>query len=228
MKFSKRDKNERVEKNDKTEKIDNAEKNEKIEKNERLDKNDKSEKSEKSESKSTDSTATKARRFPRFGIIDAVIIILIIAVAIGLAFKYNIFNTFSKLQDHTDCAVTFSVKDIENDTQFYINNGDIVYFKETGKNFGAIMESSEASSVPLTIAPASKTFVENGSVIHVNYPKETRIDAIGRIKCEGNFSSDGTFLLNGSDYISPGQLLTVCTEKVTLQITVVSIEAIEE
>jgi hypothetical protein len=90
------------------------------------------------------------------------------------------------------------------------------------------MESSDASSIPLTIAPSTQTFIENGSAITVTYPKDTRIDAIGRIKCEGKFSSDGAFLLNGVDYLSAGQTYVICTEKVTLEIMILGTELIEE
>ena len=121
----------------------------------------------------------------------------------------------------------FSLKDIENTTQFYINSGDAVYFKESGKPLGTILESSEASSIPLTITPSSKTFIENGKAITVMYPPDTRIDAVGRIKCEGTFAEDGTFLLNGTEYISPGQTFTICTEKVTLNITVISAKSLD-
>lgn len=174
------------------------------------------------------SNGEKVKRFPRFGILDAVIIILIISVALGLAFRYNVFSAFNKLQNLNECAITFSVKNIEYTTSRFISIGDEVYFKDSGKELGTIMDSSDASSIPLTISPSSETFIENGAAITVNYPKETRIDATGRIKCEGKFSSDGAFLLNGIDYISAGQKYIICTEKVTLEITILSVEPIEE
>ena len=184
-------------------------------------------KKDKKEKITKDPSSEKVRRLPKFGIIDAVIILLIIAIAVSLAFRYNLFSTFVKLQEYKECAITFSVKDIENTTQFYINSGDAVYFKESGTPLGTIMESSEASSIPLTITPSNKTFIENGEVITVMYPPDTRIDAVGRIKCEGTFTDDGTFLLNGTEYISPGQTFTICTEKVTLQITVMSAKSLD-
>ena len=169
----------------------------------------------------------KIRRFPRFGILDLVIILLVVAVIVGLAFRYNLFSTFNKLQNLSECAVTFSVKNIENTTQYYISSGDVVYFKDSGNEFGTIMDSSDASSIPLTITPATETFVKDGETITASYPKDTRIDATGRIKCEGKFSNDGTFLLGGSEYLAAGQTFIVCTEKVTLEITILNTELIE-
>lgn len=190
----------------------------------------KKEKIQKSESSASNNIEKrgKIKRFPKFGILDVAIILLIISIGVGIAFRYNFFNTFNSLQESDTCAVSFSVKNIENTTQYYINSGDTVYFKDSGKMLGTIMESSDASSIPLTIAPSTQTFIENGSAITVTYPKDTRIDATGRIKCLGKFSNDGTFLLNGTDYLSAGQTYIICTEKVTLEIMILGIEPIEE
>lgn len=188
----------------------------------------KKEKIEKTQKVKKAPSAEKVRRFPKFGILDAAIILLIIALIVGFAFKYNFFNTFTALQELDECAISFSVKNIENTTQYYIDSGDEVYFKDNGKKLGTIMESSDASSIPLTVTPSTQTFIENGSAITVTYPKDTRIDANGRIKCEGKLSTDGTFLLNGNDYLSAGQTYVICTEKVTLEITIQDIELIEE
>ena len=182
--------------------------------------------SKEKKQKST-SSGEKVRKFPRFGILDFVIILLVISIAVGLAFRYNLFSAFNELQNLSECAVTFSVKNIESTTQYYIGSGDKVYFKDSGNEFGTIMESSDASSIPLTITPAKETFVENGVSAVFNYPPDTRIDAPGRIKCEGKFSSDGTFLLGGNEYLAPGQTFVICTEKVTLEITILSAELIE-
>ena len=185
-------------------------------------------KKEKKKKVNSSESAEKVRRFPKFGILDVAIILLIISIVVGIAFRYNVFSSFVRLQELDECAVSFSVKNIESTTQYYISNGDTVYFKDSGKSFGTVMESSDASSIPLNITPSEQTFIENGSAITVNYPKDTRIDATGRIKCEGKFSGDGTFLLNGSDYLSAGQTYVICTEKVTFEITILGTELIEK
>ena len=188
----------------------------------------KKEKIEKNQNTQNAKPAEKVKRFPKFGILDVAIILLIISVIIGIVFKYNFFNTFASLQKLDEYAVSFSVKNIESTTQYYISSGDSVYFKESGKNFGTIMQSSDASSIPLNVTPSEHTFIDNGEAIRVNYPKDTRIDATGRIKCEGKMSSDGTFLLNGSEYLSAGQTYVICSEKVTIEITILGVEAIEK
>ena len=188
----------------------------------------KKEKNEKKQKVKSAPSAEKVRRFPKFGILDAAIILLVISVIVGLAFRYNVFKSFTELKDLDEFAVSFSVKNIKSTTQYEIDIGNDVYFKDSGESFGKIMKSSDASSEALIISPSTQTFIENGSTITVAYPINTRIDATGRIRCEGKLSGDGTFLLNGSDYLSAGQTYVVCTETVTLEITVLGIELIEE
>ena len=170
----------------------------------------------------------RVKRFPKFGVLDVAIILLIISIIVGLAFKYNFFNSFVKFQNLDECAVSYSVKNIQKTTESFISSGDIVYFKDSGKAFGTIMESSDNSNMPLSHSPSKHTFFENGDFKEVTYPPDTRIDATGRIRCEGKFSSDGAFLLNGSSYLSAGQTYVICTEKVTLEISIIDIEPIEK
>ena len=177
----------------------------------------KKEKNEKKQKIKSAPSAEKVRKFPRFGILDAVIILLVISVVVGIVFRYNLFKTFTELKDLNEFAISFSVKNIESTTQYEIDIGDGVYFKDSGEHLGKIMKSSDASGEALNISPSTQTFIENGSAITVAYPINTRIDATGRIKCEGKLSSDGTFLLNGSDYLSAGQTYVICTQQIIFQ-----------
>lgn len=182
----------------------------------------------KKDKKQKQTSAEKVRKFPRFGILDAVIIILVIAVGVGLAFRYNLFQTITQLQELEEYTVSFSINNIEHTTQNYLNENDVVYFKDSGKELGKITKSSDVSNMILTVSPAKQTFVENGKIIEVDYPPNTRIDAQGRIICKGKVSAEGSFLLNGNDYIAAGQSHIVCTEDVTMQINILSIDPVKK
>ncbi len=170
----------------------------------------------------------KVRRFPKFQILDVVIILLIIAMLVGIYFRYNVFEMFGDFQNQNDAQLTFTVTNIKDSTRHYINIDDVVYFKSDGKVLGSIMESADNSDIALNFKPASETFIkDSGEIITVNYPSNTRINADGKIKCKGTFSDDGTFLLDGATYLSAGQSVLVCTEKVTLQIVITGIEKID-
>ena len=54
------------------------------------------------------------------------------------------------------------------------------------------------------------------------------IYGIGTIKCDCAVAENGSFLLGGSLYLATGQTYTVCTEKVTFDITITAIEEISE
>ena len=187
----------------------------------RKNKAEKIEQVEKSEKKTK---KVKDRRFPKFHILDAIIIIVVIAIVAGVYFRYNVFDTLGNLKDQSEAHITFSVNDIRDTTELYVKINDAVYFKDDGDNLGTIMEIAENSDRPLNITPATKEFYENGEVITVNYPADTRINAEGKIKAKGIFGQDGSFMLNGSTYLSAGQKYVVCTERVTLEITITGIE----
>lgn len=174
----------------------------------------------------------KVRKFPRFGVLDAVIIILVIAVVVGLAFRYNLFKSLLKFQDLEEYTVEFSTNYIKDSTPNYVKENDIVYFKESGTHFGKMTTDTDISNQILNSSHAEYVFIEKGEKITVLYPDyddnhDPVMSAKGRIICKGKMSSDGTFLLNGSDYIAPGETHVICTENVTLQINILSINPVE-
>ena len=181
------------------------------------------------EKKQKNESTEKVRKFPRFGVLDAVIILLIVGIVVGLIFRYNVFQTISQFQNLKEYNVDFSVKNIEYTTPNYVSENDEFYFKESGEEFGKIITKTDIngvnSNLVLPFTFAEKTFEEIG--ITAVYPSETRIDVTGRFLCEGPMSDDGSFLLNGNTYIAPGQSYVICSEKVTLQINITSISAVE-
>ena len=177
--------------------------------------------------KNVKNTEKKVRRFPKIYVLDVAIIILIVVALLGIYFRYSIFDVLGNYKNQDEAQIVFSVKNIKETTKTFINIDDEVYFKDDGTDFGTIISGEENSNEALVgIVPASATFIDNGNPITVSYPAGTRIDANGRIKCSGSFSEDGTFKLHGTDYLSAGQTKVICTEFVTLEITIVKIEKI--
>ena len=167
----------------------------------------------------------KKKKNRRIHILDVTIVLLVIAVCVGLFFRQEVVDMFGNFSNLQDAEVSFSVKNISDKTRYNISIGDEVYFKSNRNVFGNIMASAENSETPFVVQQASETFIENGTPITVTYPPETRINVNGKISCRGYFAEDGSFMLNGSTYLAAGQSMTICTEKVTLQITVMGIEA---
>ena len=167
-------------------------------------------------------------RFPKIYILDVIIILLIVAIGLGIYFRYSLFDLLGNSKVHVETIVSYSIDNIKDTTSYYIDIDDKVYIKNSGEDFGTIIANSENSENPLSESPATEIVYdyENREYITVSYPSGTRIDAKGRIKCSGIFGEDGAFMLNGSEYIAPGQKITVCTEKVTVEITVLDIQKV--
>ena len=102
----------------------------------------------------------KERRFPKFHLLDAVIIILVIAIVAGVYFRYSVVDMLGNLKNQSDANVTFLVENIKDTTELYIKIDDAVYFKSDGNKLGTIMEIAENSDRPLNITPASENFFE--------------------------------------------------------------------
>ncbi len=171
------------------------------------------------------------KRFPHFGVLDAVIILLVITALVGIYFRYNIMDTILQSKNLKTYTVTFSIDNIRYTTPNYVNIGDEVYFGETGKHFGTLIQESDGmSEMAFSLAPASEYFTsEDGQVVKVSYPNnESRVDARGRLNCEGSVSELGGFLVGGSTYIAPGQTVNIRTEKVSVSIRILSIEVAEQ
>ena len=169
-----------------------------------------------------------AKRSAHFNVIDAVIIILVIAVALGIYSRFNVIETLWTGNETEKYAVSFSVEDIRSTTASYVDVGDKVYFADDNELFGTLMSESENVNA-LSITPASKYFTDSkGNVVEVFYPSDTRIDVKGRIECMGYYNEEGGFCVDGRKYIAPGQTVNVRTELVTVTLTITSIEAIVE
>ena len=166
----------------------------------------------------------------RFRALDIVIIILILAAVAGIYFRYNILDTLTGRLNQKDYIISFEINDIMYSTENYINIGDKVYYNSgSGENVGKLIEASEDSKNALSVRYAKIDIIPEGEkqVYEAYYPKDTRIDASGRMLCSGTYSVAGGFLLNGTDHVSAGDKLAVRTDLVTVEIVITDIALAE-
>ena len=165
----------------------------------------------------------------RFNVLDAFIIILVIAAVVGVYFRYSILDFLKSDMNSEKYVITYSIDDIRYTTPSYFHVDDKVYFASNGELFGTLISESENQGV-LSIMPASKEFVaSNGDVKNVFYPNsESRVTGKGRLVCEGSYNDDGGFFVDGETYVAAGQIIDVKTETVSVQMRVLSIEAFAE
>ena len=169
------------------------------------------------------------KKTPRFGFLDAVIILLIITAVVGIYFRANILDFLKNDRHIQEYTISFSIQDIRYSTPDYVQVNDTVYFSDDGTTLGTVMEATQGNAESLNCRPAVKVFqTENGTMESVSYPNnESRVDATGRLLCRGSYSEDGGFLVNGNRYLSAGQTIDVQTELVTVSITITDIQAAE-
>ena len=163
----------------------------------------------------------KKVKAPKFGVLDAVIILLVIVIILSVYFRYNIVQWISNSTDLKEYTISYTIDDVRYSTPNYINIGDKVYFADSGDNFGTLINVAENMGA-LNIAPASQLFTDSkGNIIEVFYPNsETRVSAIGKLICTGRYSDDGSFFVNGSTFIASGQYVKINTPYATVTIRI--------
>ena len=169
-------------------------------------------------------TKEEKRERPHFNVIDAFIVILLVAIVAGVYFRFNIIDLLKTSSADEKYAVSYSIEDVRYTTPSYINVDDKVYFSADGELMGKIISASENQGA-LNITPASKEFLKaDGTIEEVFYPEDTRVSATGRILCEGSYDSAVGFCIDGKKYISAGQTIEIYTDFVTLTVTVTAVE----
>lgn len=163
-----------------------------------------------------------------FNVIDAVVIVLVIAIGLGIFFRARIVDKLWAESKMGDYVISFSIEDIRYSTPTYMNVDDKVYFAD-GELLGTLMSESDNVNA-LNITPCAKYFTDNnGNIVEVFYPdSESRVDVKGKIQCKGYYDDEGGFSIDGRHYIAPSQNIEVKTELVSVSINIMSIEPLAE
>ena len=175
----------------------------------------------------------RVRLVPKFKILDAVIILLVITSVLGIYFRYNVIDTLKNQREMKEYVISFSVDNIRSSTRNYLNVGDAVYYSEDGEAFGELMAYKDGSTVALNLDDYAWEYLvdKNGNFVQGYYSDSdsmnARIMVSGRILCQGLYSEDGGFLVNGTRHIASGQSIQVQTELVTLTLVVKDISLLE-
>ena len=178
------------------------------------------------------SKENKSRKFPKFGVLDAVIILLVIVICVGVYFRYNFFDTLNNSKNLKECYITFKTDKITTAVSRELQKDDVVYFKSDGTTLGTLTVRSDEIAILIQEQPATTTIFKDGKTYaDVQYPQgmeNSLIYGTGTIKANCSIADNGSFLLDGSVYLAPGQTYTVCTERVTFNITITAIEEITD
>lgn len=174
--------------------------------------------------KASNSGAEKASKKIKINALDIFIIVLVIACIVGIIYRQYSSEFSTKTGEEELYEVYFSVKDISFTVPSYLDTNDKIYF-ESGEFFGNLLNNNDTDTTSaLVVAPAGVVLTdENGNYVSTMYPDGSRVDANGSILCSCVKNADGRYLLDGTRYITPGEVISVRTELVDLEITITGI-----
>ena len=152
----------------------------------------------------------------RFNIIDVFLIVLVILCVLGIYFRGQIVEKIGIDKDLQEYTVSFKIEEIRYTSADYLQSGNAVYFDGGNILFGTIDGKCQERPAEVYIDGA------DGVPVKVNYPKDTYIDVLGRIKCDGLMKEDG-FYLNGTYSLAPGSTVKVRTEMLNFTIIITDI-----
>ena len=172
----------------------------------------------------------KVKKLPKIKVLDVVIVLLVLLAIVGVYFRYNSLSFFENSASKKQYEISFSIENIRYTTPDHVFVGDRVYLSESGEMLGTLLAAStDMKNIALKCTAASEYFMnEKGNMVEVNYPSESRVRAEGKMLCEGVYSSDGSFLVNGTTYLAAGKSLSVQTERVTVTIEIRDIQEVEK
>ena len=151
----------------------------------------------------------------RFGVLDAVIIIVILAIVASLVLRYTADNSFFTY-DTDKYTVTFkacgvrytSVDSVASATDFYL---------ESGAHLGKLTHA------PTVTPKVEYVTVSSGEIVACYYPDNTLVDIVAEIECD-LIDKDGSVMTKNGVHIVPGVELTIHTEYVEITVEIINVQ----
>ena len=160
----------------------------------------------------------------RGNILDLLILLLVVAAIIAIGYRYYTKSRPARADELRNAEIAFEIKDAVFTLPSYVKAGDVLYFDD-GTQIGTVLNNSpEEESTALYVQSATViTTDESGKYVRTSYPDSSRVDAQGKLRCSVIPETDGSYLLGGSRYITPGTSILVHTETASFYMTVISV-----
>ena len=157
--------------------------------------------------------------------LDIAIVLLLVAAVCTIGYRYYAANTGSDEADGKAVQVRFAVESVLPGTADELTIGDVLYWENTQQSIGTLVQHPEASGMCSVAINAAEELLRdaNGNYVSVSVPEGGRVDLEGLLDCRGTFDEQRTFLLGGRYTLTPGQRISVYTERVTFVLTVLEI-----
>ncbi len=151
----------------------------------------------------------------RFSILDFVIILILLACAVGAALRYDLAGRLFSSSEPKEGTVSFTAEALT-DSQADAFAENTQFFSD-GKPFGKLVSVSSSPAVG---------YYENNEGVYTEYEREGLFDLTGSFTCE-LVRTDGGYLLNGKTYIAPGSVFPLKAGGVSVSVLILSVEAAE-
>lgn len=159
----------------------------------------------------------------RLGALDIFIILAILAciVSVGLRFVAVRNSSVGANVELENYILSFKVSDIRDSSAInYMNKDTKFYLRDSGLLLGTLRENK-------TISDAEKYYyLHDGEIVRVTNSSTGdlyRVDVEGTFECSGTMSADGSFLLNGNQYIGVNQDLNIYSKYLAITVKVTGI-----
>lgn len=154
----------------------------------------------------------------RFGLMDAVLIVIAVLLLVGVWQRDNLRNLFTTEEVLEEYTVTFEVKKIRSTTGELLKKDVAFTVEHEGERMllGTLVRDVAAS------AATEQLRDEESNLVDVVYPEdeyEYLWDIGGELRCEG-LVRDGSFLVGGKMYLARNKTVQVQTETADFEIVV--------
>ena len=151
----------------------------------------------------------------RFGLLDTVVLIVVIALIGALVFRYTADkNLFS--YNTEKYTVTVKACGLQYTTANMIGSRDAV-FLDDGAQIGSFVHAP-------TVTPMLRySTTSSGDIIAAYYPDNTLVDIVTDIECD-LIAKDGMIITKSGTHIAVGAVIDIHTETVDLTVEITSVE----
>lgn len=151
----------------------------------------------------------------RFGLLDAVILIAVIALVLALVFRYSA-DKHLFVYDTETYTVTVKATGLQYTTVNMLDSNAKVYL-EDGKQIGTFVHT------PTVTPMLSYSTTSSGDIIAAYYPDNTLVDIVTDVECE-LIVNDGMIMTKGGVHVAVGTVIKIHTETVDLDVEIVAVE----
>jgi len=151
----------------------------------------------------------------RFGLLDAVILIAVIALVLALVFRYTADKRLF-VYDAETYTVTVKATGLQYTTVNMLDSNAKVYL-EDGKQIGTFVHA------PTVTPMLSYSTTSSGDIIAAYYPDNTLVDIVTDVECE-LIVNDGMIMTKGGVHVAVGTVIKIHTETVDLDVEIVAVE----